>query len=53
MLRRPSALCATQREEGCSSTAFAGKSSMLGTVWSNLTSRGSVPSVLDFSAAVP
>jgi hypothetical protein len=42
-----------RRGEGCSSTAIAEKSSMLGTVWNKPVNRASVPSMLDFSAAVP
>jgi hypothetical protein len=53
MLRRPSALCAIPREEGCSSTAFGRVMPITTTVWNNLVDRGSVSVPMVYFPAVP
>jgi len=53
MLRRPSVSPVLEREEGCSSTAFAGSGSPVTTAWNNLVGRGSVITGDPDPAAVP
>jgi hypothetical protein len=53
MLRRPSALCAIRREEGCSSTAVATSRWIDTAVWNNPGNRGSAVSIHRDVAAVP
>jgi hypothetical protein len=53
MLRRPSALCAIPREEGCSSTAIEASANFAEAVWSNPVHRGSASAKLAEASAVP
>jgi len=53
MLRRPSALCATPREEGCSSTAIGLTRTEISAVWINLSGRGSAEISVRVNPAVP
>jgi hypothetical protein len=53
MLRRPSALCATPREEGCSSTAIDLLAIATPAVWNNLADRDSAGVAIANKSAVP
>jgi hypothetical protein len=53
MLRRPSALRASQREEGCSSTAIEQLLNVEHAVWNNLADRGSAGVAIANKSAVP